>query len=266
MPIEVALDICRLDQEEFHALDKKLMGIVFDVQNQFGRFLDEPLYKREIARRWQDAGFGTAPCEVAITVTHASFRKVYYMDVLFNRGLVLETKATESLVAAHRAQGLNYLYLTGLQHGRLVNLRPPQVEHEFLSTKLTSAKRHKFETLDSSWRPASPRSVWLREEIVALLHDWGAFLEVGLYRDAITHFLGGRSSVVRPIPIRSRGNLLGTQSIHLLDEDVAFSFTAVTAASKSMADHQRRFLKHTPLRALHWINFNRHQIEFTTLP
>jgi len=40
----------------------------------------------------------------------------------------------------------------------------------------------------------------------------------------------------------------------------------VTAGGKSMADHQRRFLKHTPLRALHWVNFNRHQIEFTTLP
>ena len=146
--MELAFDVCRLDQEEFHALDNKLMGIVFDVHNQLGRFLDEAIYKREIAFRWQGAGFGTAQCEVAITVTHQSFRKDYFIDLLLNRGLILEAKTTESLVAAHRAQGLNYLFLTGLQHGRLVNLRPPQVEHEFLSTKLTSAKRHRFEILD----------------------------------------------------------------------------------------------------------------------
>jgi len=266
MPIELTFDIGRLNQEEFHALDRKLMRIVFDVHNQYGRFLDEALYQREIAIRWQAAGFGTAQCEAAIAVTHQSFRKDYFIDVLLNGGLILETKTTESLVAAHRAQGLNYLFLTDLQHGRLVNLRPPQVEHEFLSTKLTSAKRHRFEILDSAWRPVNPGGVWLREKIVELLDDWGAFLEIALYRDAITHLLGGPSSVVRAVPIRSQGGLLGTQSMHMLDEDVAFSFTAATAGSKSMADHQRRFLEHTPLRALHWINFNRHQIEFTTLP
>jgi GxxExxY protein len=266
MPIKLAFEIRRFDQEEFHALDRKLMGIVFDVHNQFGRFLDEALYQREIAIRWQASGFGTAHCEAAIAVTHQSFRKDYYIDVLLNGGLVLETKTAESLTAAHRAQGLNYLFLTGLQHGRLVNLRPPQVKHEFLSTQLTPAKRHRFAIVDSAWRPVSPVSVWLREKIVELLDDWGAFLEVALYRDAITHFLGGPTSVLRPVPIRSQGSLLGTQSMHVLDDDVAFSFTAVTTGRKSMADHQRRFLKHTPMRNLLWINFNRHQIEFTTLP
>lgn len=32
-----------------------------------------------------------------------------------------------------------------------------------------------------------------------------------------------------------------------------------------MEDHQRRFLKHTPLRFMQWVNFNGHNIEFTTL-
>ena len=265
MPIEVASEIRLFDQEAFHALDRKLLGIVFDVHNEFGRFLAEPLYKAEITARWLDAGLGATKREVRITVTHESFRKDYLMDLLFNHGLMLEAKAAESIVPAHRAQGLNYLFLAGMQHGRLVNLRPERVEHEFLSTQLTPHRRRQFTVVDSDWQGADAASAWLREKVIALLNDWGAFLEVSLYRDAITHFLGGPERVFLPVPVRSRDRLLGEQPVHLLAPDTAFAFTAITADGTSMADHQRRFLQHTPLRRIQWVNFNRHQIEFTTL-
>src|SRR6266550_4017428 len=44
MSIEVATEIRVLGQEEFHALDRRLMAVVFAVHNEFGRFLDEALY------------------------------------------------------------------------------------------------------------------------------------------------------------------------------------------------------------------------------
>src|SRR5437868_15507337 len=102
MPIESATTICVFDQEEFHAVDKKLMGIIFDVHNEFGRFLDEVLYKREIAARWLHAGLGIAECETRISVTHESFRKDYSMDLLFNRGLMLEAKVSDTIAPTHR--------------------------------------------------------------------------------------------------------------------------------------------------------------------
>src|SRR5215510_5561805 len=113
MPIKVATEIQVFDQEHFHSLDRHLMRIIFDVHNEFGRFLDEALYKSEIAARWTAVGHGTAEREVRISVTHETFRKDYSMDLLFNRGLMLEAKAAEALAGAHRAQGLNYLFLTG---------------------------------------------------------------------------------------------------------------------------------------------------------
>jgi GxxExxY protein len=265
MPIKVASEIRLFDQEEFHALDRKLMGVIFDVHNEFGRFLDEALYKAEVAARWQAAGLGTAEREVTITVTHESFRKDYSMDLLFNHGLMLEAKVAELLVPAHRAQGLNYLFLAGMQHARLVNLRPERVEHEFLSTQLTPDTRRHFKVIDSAWRVVNEESGWLRERVVALFKDWGAFLEVSLYREAITHFFGGPARVVQPVTVRSGSRVLGSQQLHLLTQDTAFAFTAITTDRSSMEDHQRRFLKHTPLRFIQWVNFNRHQIEFTTL-
>lgn len=265
MPIEVATEIRVFDQEEFHALDRKLMGIVFDIHNEFGRFFDEMLYKREIAARWLDAELGTTELEMRIAVTHESFRKDYSMDLLFNHGLMLEVKVAETLVPSHRTQGLNYLFLTGMQHARLVNLRPERVEHEFLSTKLTTEKRRQFTVVDPAWRAVNAESDWLREKVITLLKDWGAFLELALYRDAVTHFLGGPEQVIRPVPVHSGMRHLGEQSVHLLTDDTAFAFTAVTADGGSMAEHQRRFLNHTTLRFIQWINFNRHQIEFRTL-
>src|SRR6266498_648717 len=229
MPISVATEIQIFDQEQFHALDRKLMRIVFDVHNEFGRLLDEALYKNEIADRWVAAGLGPAAREVRISVTHDTFRKDYSMDLLFNHGLMLEGKVSEVLAAAHRTQGLNYLLLTGMQHGRLANFRPERVEHEFISTRLTFEKRRSFKVEESAWRCVNRESDWLCAKLAAILADWGAFPEIGLYRDAITHFLGGPDRVIHSVPVHSDGRLVGSQKLHLLTQDTAFAFTAITA-------------------------------------
>src|SRR5258706_345096 len=113
MPIETCSQIRVLDQESFHALDREVMRIVFDVHNEFGPLMDEVLYKKEIAARWLSAGGGAAEREVKIRVTHDSFRKDYSMDLLLNNCFMMEAKVAESITGAHRAQGLNYLCLTG---------------------------------------------------------------------------------------------------------------------------------------------------------
>lgn len=45
----------------------------------------------------------------------------------------------------------------------------------------------------------------LRTTLAALLGDWGAFLELSLYQEALTWFLGGESNVLQPMRrIRSK--------------------------------------------------------------
>jgi GxxExxY protein len=265
MPIEVTTDIIVLNQEEFHALAAKLLRIIFDVHNEFGRFLDEALYKNEIAARWAAAGLGKVGREVQVNVSHKAFRKSYFMDTLFNGGLMLEAKVADALSPIHRAQGLNYMFLTGMKHSLLANLRPERVEHEFLSTTLTPIERRKFSLVDAGWQALNEESKYLRETLDELLLDWGAFLEIGLYREAVTHLLGGTERVVGRVPVYSGERLVGNQPVHFLTADAAFAFTALPRNRAAMEDHQRRFLKHTPLRCIQWVNFNRHNIEFTTL-
>jgi len=265
MPIEVNVPIEILNQEQFHALDRQVMRIVFDVHNEFGRLLDEQLYKREIAARCTAAGLEPVEREVGIRVSHESFFKHYSMDLLICRGYMLEGKAAERLVAAHRAQSLNYLLLAGMRHGRLVNFRTGLIAHEYISTTLTPEERRSFIVEDKEWIEENDRSRLLKNKTVDLLRDWGGFLDGNLYREALIHFLGGASTVNRPVQILSGTRQVGSQNLNMASDDTAFAFTTLQGNSGPMGEHLRRLLGHTPLQRIQWINLNRQQIEFVTL-
>jgi GxxExxY protein len=265
MPIEVSTPIQVLDQEQFHALDRKVMRIVFDVHNEFGRLLNEELYKKEIARRCLAAGLQPAERQVRIQVSHNGFTKDYVMDLLVCQGYMLEGKAAEQLVSAHRSQSLNYLLLAGMQHGRLVNFRSERIEHEYISTTLTPEERRRFSALESGWIEVNAESGRLKAMSMELLADWGAFLDINLYREALVHLLGGPDSVCRPVQILSGSRTVGTQNLNLLTLDTAFALTTRQRSTGGMREHLGRLLDHTRLRCVQWINLNRHVVEFTSL-
>ena len=265
MPIEVSTEIQVYEQEAFHALDRRIMGIVFDVQNEFGRLLDEELYKCEIASRCAAIGLEPTEREVRIRVIHEGFVKDYLMDLLVCHGFMLEAKTAERLVAAHRGQALNYLLLAGLRHGRLVNLRTERVQHEFVSTTLTPEERRRFSVVETDWVEMSAESRQLKARMIELLEDWGAFLDVNLYREAVVHFLGGSGAVCKAVEVFSGSRRVGTQNLSLLNEDTAFAVTTKPEGAWAMREHLVRLLDHTRLKAIQWINLNRHRAEFTTL-
>jgi len=265
MPIEIASPIDAFDQERFHALDRRIMRVVFDIHNEFGRLLDEELYKRELAARCSSLGIGPAEPEVRIRVTHQTFSKDYLIDLLFCHGFVFEGKAAERLAATHRGQSLNYLLLAGLKHGRLVNFRSQRVQHEFVSTTLTPQERRRFRAEESEWVDLDAESRQLKMKVIELLEDWGAFLDVNLYREALVHFQGGPAKVCQAVQVFSGERQLGFQPLNLLNEFTAFAITSKARGAGAMRHHLERLLHHTRLTAIQWINMNRHVIEFTTL-
>jgi hypothetical protein len=122
-----------------------------------------------------------------------------------------------------------------------------------------------FKVVDKGWNGNAERGALLKGHMIALLEDWGAFLEVELYREALTHLLGGEQMVCKRVAVYSDKRVLGEQAVHLVDAETAFSVTAVAGDSKGIREHQERFLRHTALRALQWINLNHQLIEFSTL-
>ncbi|HPM79377.1 MAG TPA: GxxExxY protein [Candidatus Anammoximicrobium sp.] len=265
MPIEVNSPIRVFLHDEFHALAHRILGIVFGVHNEFGRLLDEEIYKQAIRRRCETAGIAPALREVEIRVHHGSFLRSYFMDLLFASGVILETKAVDVLTDAHQSQTLNYLLLAGMRHGLLLNLRSAQVTWRYVSTTLDAAERRRFTVQDSQWIAINEASRDLRAIFIELLDDWGAFLETPLYRAAVMHFFGGPAVTLRRIGIYDDDTLLGTHEVCLIGDDTAFALSALKSGKKEMQDHLQRFLTHTQLNAVQWINMDNHDIEFQTL-
>jgi len=95
--------------------------------------------------------------------------------------------------------------------------------------------------------------------------DWGAFLEVSLFQEALVHFLGGEPSVAQRLRLARNGMALATQRFLVHTKGVAFRLTALTDGISAQESHLRRLLALTDLRAMQWINLNHAEIQFVTL-
>jgi hypothetical protein len=101
--------------------------------------------------------------------------------------------------------------------------------------------------------------------MVALLGDWGTGLDVALYEEAAA-CLSGHGDREAEVEVRAGPRLLGTQRMRLVAPDLATRVTAL--APNLLSDfevHLSRFLDHTSLRAVQWINLGREVVQFKTV-
>jgi GxxExxY protein len=265
MPIKHNIPVRQLTDDEFHRRDYKVMGLVFNAHKELGRMCDEDVYREFLRLRCCAAGFESVATEKQIVLWHEDFKKRQFMDLLVDDGIIYELKIEPRLTGDHQMQLLDYLLLTGIPHGKLVNLRPRSVEYRFVSMRLTAERQREFQFEKESWRPQSDRCAMVEERLLRLFQDWGVFLRTGLYTEALTHFLGGENKVIRRIEIVDGHDVLGRQRFHLIDGDVAFRITAVTQDLDNCQGHLKRLLNHTRLKAIQWINLNHHVVTLRTL-
>lgn len=254
----------KMTEQEFHKLDYTIMKLAFDAHNQLGRFYDEKIYQNILLDACHRKGI-KAETEFEVELTHQNFSKSFFIDLLLNGSSIYELKTIKAIGEPQRIQTLDYLFMTNTNHGKIINFRPPSVEHEFVSTSLNNQTRHSFKTCETDWREHSENAAQLKPMISALLDDWGAFLNIATYQEAICHLLGNGKDMVQPVEIKSENTSLGYQNTPLLSQTEAFRLTSVVKDIPTYKRHLLRFLSHTQLQFLYWINFNRFKIQFTTL-
>jgi GxxExxY protein len=264
MPIECEIEIEAVDQDEFHQLDKSVMRHAFDIHNSMGRFCDERIYQNELATRCQSSGFESAR-EVEIRLTHGSFSKSYFADLLINRSVIYELKAAETLAPAHENQLINYLLLTDTRHGKILNLRSPSVQSRFVSTTMTRQDRMKYRLNATAWANNNIAANDLRNHLLGIIEDWGVCLDLNAYREALLHVTSGPDSGLLPVAIHSPDRIIGFQKMCLLTPDTAWHLTALKSSRAPHEKHVLRLLSHTRLKRLHWINLNQNEIHFRTI-
>lgn len=264
MPVHCPVQIKPLDAAAFEDLDYGVMGHAYACQNELGRLCDECAYHADLKARLLADGFRSVLSEVPVTVTHRDSSKKYYLDLVADDALY-ELKAEAALVGEHDAQLLNYMFLLGLPRGKLLNFRPLKVQGKIIATSLTQAERRRFTAISKHWNDLSPACGVLRQTMLDLLQDWGAFLDLALYQEALIHFLGGASNVERRVSL-TRGDLaLGQQRMLVHAPGMAFRMTAYTESQNYIESHLRRLLALTDLKAIQWINLNHAKIEFATI-
>jgi GxxExxY protein len=264
MPVECTVDFVQMSQDEFHALDKRVMRHAFDIHNTMGRFFDERIYQEELAQRCCADGM-TVEREVHVRVMHRSFSKSYFLDLLIEKGGLYELKATEALHNSHDKQVINYLLLAGLMHGKLVNMRPASVESRFVSTTLSPQDRAEFRWDEKGYDAVSDADHSFQENFHALLNDWGAFLDVNLYQEALIYLSGGLGGGVKPVDIVVNGRVVGHQKMCVLDGDTIWHLSSVRDPIPLYQTHLLRFFRHTRMQRMHWINLNHRNITIQTL-
>ena len=160
MPVRCKIPVRVLGREEFAALSYDVMADVFAIRNELGRFFDEGIYQQALAGRRRDVKL-----EVPVDVSFKDFTKRYFLDVLVADGGLIEFKAVEALTNRHRTQLLNYLFLTGLRHGLLVNVRPEQVGKEFMNTSMSPSPVRSMRSMIRTMR----LTLAARSEMISML-------------------------------------------------------------------------------------------------
>jgi GxxExxY protein len=264
MPIIPSAPIVSISKQEFYDINHVVHGLSFDIHNEFGRLLDEVIYKRELAARCRKAGL-ELETEFNIRLVHESYIKDYLVDILIRRSVPVEAKTATSIVPPHRSQTMNYLYIGEMHFATLLNFRPISVGHEFVTTHHTHASRRPLSPQLDRWRVLHPRMQQYQERLCSLVEDWGMLLDIHAYREAMTFFMGGTDQVLCGVDLLSKTVAIGQHTTHLLTEDIAFATTTVNRSPANMRDHLHRFLSHTRLQAIAWVNLHKTQPCFETI-
>jgi GxxExxY protein len=260
VPVDCPVSVRRLGQLEFGAPDFSLMPSVFNSHGTVGCLAAESVFAADIADRLKRAGHRVAR-EVPVVVSHGSFSKTYFLDLVVDESVVYELKAVAQLTGDHQAQLLNYLPLLDVNHGKIINMRPRSVDHRFVNSNRTLADRRDFSVRASS-RGGAAEVVSL---VTDLLKDWGTGLSLALYYQAIVHYLGGESIVIRELPMQRDETSLGNQRFYMIDDTSAFRLSAFDQPSRGYLKQVQRLLTFSPLTAIHWINIAHQEITFTTV-
>lgn len=264
MPIHCPVNVGSLSADEFEKLDYRVMGHAYTSQNELGRLCDECAYHADLKARLVADGFHSVLTEIPVTVTHRDFSKEYFLDLLVDNALY-ELKTKTHIASEHESQLFNYMFLLGIPRAKLLNFRPAKIHGKIIATSLTQEARRCFTILIERWNDLTPACAALRKMFFDLLQDWGAFLEVALYQDALIHFLGGQSNIERRVRLSRNGLDLGSQQMLAHTPEISFRLTAVTEDQQYVESHLRRLLALTNLRAIQWVNLNHARIEFTTI-
>lgn len=109
-------------------LTEKIIGVCLEISNEVGAGFLESVYQKATLLALQQDGLDAraqVPLEVCF---RGSVVGEFFADILVEGRVILELKASRSLLPEHEAQLMNYLRATGIRVGLLINFGKPRME------------------------------------------------------------------------------------------------------------------------------------------
>ena len=98
-----------------------IVGVAQEVHKTLGRGLSEPIYQEAMAIEMKEQGMDFER-EKLLNLYYKNHLmvKTYYAD-FFYKGIIVELKAVEAILSEHRSQLFNYMRITRVNRGVLIN-------------------------------------------------------------------------------------------------------------------------------------------------
>ena len=123
---------------KYAVLTQKIIGVFYEVYNELGAGFLESVYQKSLGLALEAADLAVCS-RVDIPVWFRGHQVGHFEgDLLVEKCVLLELKATRALDSSHQAQLLNYLRATGLEVGLLLNFGP---KPEFKRLAFDNSKR-----------------------------------------------------------------------------------------------------------------------------
>ena len=108
----------------------QIQGAIFAVYKEMGNAWHEEVYQQCLERELSSRGIPfDSKKELRIYYRGEPIEKIYIPDIVCYDKIILELKTVDHLTNEHKAQLLNYLRITGMTIGLLINFRAyPTVE------------------------------------------------------------------------------------------------------------------------------------------
>ena len=99
-----------------------IRGSVFEVYKELGNGFQEAVYQECLENELKSNGIPFVPQpDLKLTYKGTQLKQTYKPDLICYDKIILELKATRVIIPEHKAQVINYLKMTELKLGLLIN-------------------------------------------------------------------------------------------------------------------------------------------------
>lgn len=120
-----------MDFKKYRNIVYRTIGAAMEVHHEMNWGLLEPLYNEALHLELEIRGiphetFKNIPC----FYKNQKLEKFYQMDIVVQEDVIVELKSVNKLIPAHRAQLFNYMRLTRMPIGLLINFGQSKLQGE----------------------------------------------------------------------------------------------------------------------------------------